>query len=99
MDRHSRTRGAAKTRAIKLYVADKDPKNWDEYGERLPFAINTAQDCVRGDTPLNLTHGWNTRSTLEATLPLKTAETLGLDPKRWLYNLQRQNQQARATVN
>ncbi|POM70817.1 Reverse transcriptase, partial [Phytophthora palmivora] len=33
----------------------------------LTFALNTAQDRVRGDTPFYLLHGWDPRSTLEAT--------------------------------
>ena len=60
----------ALTRAIKMYVSDENQKDWDEYAERLTFAINTAQDRVRGDTPFFLIHGWDPRSTLEATLPL-----------------------------
>ncbi|OWY95470.1 LOW QUALITY PROTEIN: reverse transcriptase [Phytophthora megakarya] len=57
-------------RALKLYVRDLDQKDWDEYAERLTFAINTAHDRIRGDTPHYLVHGWDPRSTLEATLPV-----------------------------
>ncbi|POM72694.1 LOW QUALITY PROTEIN: Helitron helicase-like protein [Phytophthora palmivora] len=32
------------TRAIKMYVEDVDQRDWDEYAERLTFALNTAQD-------------------------------------------------------
>ncbi|OWY90906.1 reverse transcriptase [Phytophthora megakarya] len=39
------------TRALKMYVRDLDQKDWDEYAERLTFAINTAHDRIRGDTP------------------------------------------------
>lgn len=38
------------TRALKMYVSDVNQQDWDEYAERLTFAINTAQDRVRGDT-------------------------------------------------
>ena len=38
-------------RALKMYVADVDQRYWDEYAERLTFAINTAHDRIRGDTP------------------------------------------------
>ncbi|OWZ07964.1 hypothetical protein PHMEG_00019572 [Phytophthora megakarya] len=55
--------------ALKMYVRDLDQKDWDEYAERLSFAINTAHDRIRGDTPHYLVHGWDLRSTLEATLP------------------------------
>jgi hypothetical protein len=30
------------TRALKMYVADVNQKDWDEYAERLTFALNTA---------------------------------------------------------
>lgn len=38
------------TRALKMYVTDVDQKGWDKYWERLTFALNTAQDRVRGNT-------------------------------------------------
>ena len=31
------------TRAIKMYVSDENHKDWDEYAERLTFAINTGE--------------------------------------------------------
>ena len=70
------------TRAIKMYVSDKNQKDWDEYAERLTFAINTTQDRVRGDTPFFLIHGWDLRSTLEATLPLRSTKPSDRDPRR-----------------
>ncbi|OWY94149.1 reverse transcriptase [Phytophthora megakarya] len=63
------TNGAAErmvqtaTRVLKMYVRDLDQKDWDEYAERLTFAINTAHDRIRGDTPHYLVHGWDPRST------------------------------------
>ncbi|OWY95521.1 reverse transcriptase [Phytophthora megakarya] len=39
------------TRALKMYVRDLDQKDWDEYAECLTFAINTANDRIRRDTP------------------------------------------------
>ena len=38
------------TIAIKMYVSDEYQRHWDEYAERLAYAINTAQDRIRGDT-------------------------------------------------
>ena len=87
------------TRALKMYVTDVNQKDWDEYAERLTFAINTAQDRVRGDTPFYLIHGWDPRSTLEATLPLGSTKRRDREPRRWRYHIQRQYQRARATVN
>ena len=34
-------------RSIKLYAADVGHQDWNEYAERLTFAINTTQDRVR----------------------------------------------------
>jgi hypothetical protein len=42
------------TRAIKMYVEDENQRDWDEYAERLTFAVNTAHDRIRGDTPFYL---------------------------------------------
>ncbi|POM70381.1 Reverse transcriptase, partial [Phytophthora palmivora] len=57
------------TRALKMYVSDVSQQDWDDYAERLTFALNTAQDTVRGDTAFYLVHGWDPRSTLEAVIP------------------------------
>ena len=82
-----------------MYVADVDQKDWDEYDERLTFAINTAQDRVRVETTFCLIHGWDPRSTLEATLPLGSTKIRDRDPRRWRYNIQRQYQRNRSKVN
>ncbi|OWY93917.1 reverse transcriptase [Phytophthora megakarya] len=50
------------TRALKMYVRDLDQKDWDEYSERLTFAINTAHDRIRGDTPHYWVHGLHCQS-------------------------------------
>ncbi|OWZ17961.1 reverse transcriptase [Phytophthora megakarya] len=49
------------TRTLKMYVADVNQQDWDDYAERLTFALNTAQDRVRGDTFFYLVHGWDAR--------------------------------------
>ncbi|POM77272.1 Reverse transcriptase [Phytophthora palmivora] len=82
------------TRAVKLYVEDIDQRDWDEYAERLTFALNTAQDRVRGDTPFYLLHGWAPRSTLEAMIPLGSTRRRDRGPRRWRYRIQKQYQQA-----
>ncbi|GMF51626.1 unnamed protein product [Phytophthora fragariaefolia] len=38
------------TRAVKMYIADVDQRDWDEYAERLTFALNTAT-TERGTRP------------------------------------------------
>ncbi|OWZ00883.1 reverse transcriptase [Phytophthora megakarya] len=87
------------TRALKMYVRDLDQKDWDEYAERLTFAINTAHDRIRGDTPHYLVHGWDPRSTMEATLPVVCTRRHDRDARRWRYRIQRYYQQSREQVN
>ncbi|POM62667.1 reverse transcriptase [Phytophthora palmivora] len=87
------------TRAVKMYVEDVDQRDWDEYAERFTFALNTAQDRVRGDTPFYLLHGWDPRSTLEAMIPLGSTRRQDREPRRWRYRIQKQYQQAREQVN
>ena len=87
------------TRALKMYVTDTDQKDWDEYAERLTYAINTAQDRVRGNTTFYLIHGCDSRSTLESTLPLGSAKRRDREPRRWRYHIQRQHQRAKEVVN
>ncbi|POM78907.1 LOW QUALITY PROTEIN: Reverse transcriptase [Phytophthora palmivora] len=58
------------TRALKMYVADVNQQDWDNFAERLTFVLNTAQDTTRGDTSFYLVHGWDPRSTLEAVMPI-----------------------------
>ncbi|OWZ10791.1 reverse transcriptase [Phytophthora megakarya] len=85
--------------ALKMYVRDLDQKDWDEYAERLTFAINTAHDRIRGDTPHYLVDGWDPRSTLEATLPVGCTRRRYRDARRWRYRVQRYYQQYREQVN
>ena len=70
------------TKALKMYVTDTDHKDWDKYAEMLTFAINTAQDRVRGDTPFYLIHGWDPRLTLEATLSLESTKRRDHEPRK-----------------
>ncbi|GMF46127.1 unnamed protein product [Phytophthora fragariaefolia] len=82
-----------------MYVSDINQRDWDEYAERLTFALNTAQDRVRGDTPFYLMHGWDPRTTLEAMIPLGSTRRRDREPRRWRYHVQRHYQQAREAVN
>ncbi|KAE9077320.1 hypothetical protein PF007_g24286 [Phytophthora fragariae] len=77
------------TRALKMYVADEDQRDWDEYAERLTFAVNTAHDRIRGDTLFFLVHGWDPRTALEATIPLGSTRRRDRDPRRWRYRIQK----------
>ncbi|OWY93930.1 reverse transcriptase [Phytophthora megakarya] len=86
------------TRALKMYVEDLGQRDWDEYAERLTFAINTARDLIRGETPFYMIHGWDPRSTLEAVIPVESTRMHDRDPRRWRYRMQKCNQQAREQV-
>ncbi|GMF47855.1 unnamed protein product [Phytophthora fragariaefolia] len=87
------------TRSVKMYVADINQQDWDEYAERLTFALNTAQDRVRGDTPFNLMHGWDPRTTLEAMIPLESTRRRDCEPRHWWYHVQRHYQHEKQSTN
>ncbi|CAH0474369.1 unnamed protein product [Peronospora belbahrii] len=87
------------TRSIKMYVSDVGQQDWDEYAERLTFAMKTAQDRVRKETPFYLVRGWDARTTLEATLPVLNTRRRGSGPRRWRYYIQQHYQRTRAQVN
>ncbi|OWZ00886.1 LOW QUALITY PROTEIN: reverse transcriptase [Phytophthora megakarya] len=87
------------TRALKMYVRDLDQEYWDEYAEQLTFTINMAHDRIRGDIPHYLVHGWDPRSTLEATLPVGCTRRRDRDARRWRYRVQRHYHQSREQVN
>ncbi|GMF28756.1 unnamed protein product [Phytophthora lilii] len=84
------------TRAIMMYIADIDQRDWDEYAERLTFALNTAHDRTRDETPFFLVHGWDPRSTLEATLAVGSTSHRDVEVKRWRFRIQRHYKLARA---
>ncbi|POM69106.1 Hypothetical protein PHPALM_14642 [Phytophthora palmivora] len=87
------------TRAVKIYVEDVDQRDWDEYAERLTFALNTAQGRVRGDTLFYLLHGWGPRSTLEGMVPSGSTRRRDRELHRWRYRIQNEYQQTRDQVN
>ncbi|OWZ09139.1 reverse transcriptase [Phytophthora megakarya] len=64
------------TRALKIYVHNLNQRDWDEYAERLTFAINTARDRIRGETPFYMIHGWDPRSPLEALIPVGSTRSM-----------------------
>ncbi|GMF37318.1 unnamed protein product [Phytophthora fragariaefolia] len=84
------------TRAIKMYITDVDQRDWDEYAERLPFALNTAQDRTRNEPPFYLVHGWDPMTTLESTLTVGNMARQDVDTKRWKLHIQRHYKAVRA---
>ncbi|OWY93973.1 reverse transcriptase, partial [Phytophthora megakarya] len=77
------------TRALKMYVEVLDQRDWDEYAERVTFAINTARDRIRGETPFYMIHGWDPRSTLDAVILVGSTRRHDRDPRRWRYRMQK----------
>uniref|UniRef100_A0AAV1U3B3 Uncharacterized protein n=1 Tax=Peronospora matthiolae TaxID=2874970 RepID=A0AAV1U3B3_9STRA len=53
-----------------MYVSDVAQQDWDEDTERLTFALNIADDCVRKETTIDMAHMWDGRTTVKATLPV-----------------------------
>ncbi|KAE8966178.1 hypothetical protein PR001_g28490 [Phytophthora rubi] len=83
------------TRAIKMYIADVEQRDWDEYAERLTFALNTSHDRTRNETPFLLVHGWDPRSTLETTLAVGNTSPRDAEARRWRLHIQRHYKMAR----
>ncbi|DBA00289.1 TPA: hypothetical protein N0F65_001484 [Lagenidium giganteum] len=87
------------TRAMKIYVSDPEQRDWDHYAERLVFALNTAVDSTRKETPFFLVHGWDPRTTIEATLGIAQTDTQDAESRRWRLGIQRSYMHARAQAN
>ncbi|OWZ09933.1 reverse transcriptase [Phytophthora megakarya] len=84
------------TRVIKMYIADIDQRDWDEYTERLTYALNTAHGRTRDETPFFLVRDWDPRSTLETTLAIGNTSRRDADARRWRMHIQRHYKTARA---
>ncbi|OWZ17892.1 LOW QUALITY PROTEIN: reverse transcriptase [Phytophthora megakarya] len=66
------------TRALKMYVQDLDQRDWEIYVEWLTFAINPSRDRIQGETPFYMIHRWDSRSTLEAVIPVGIASMISI---------------------
>ncbi|OWY94841.1 LOW QUALITY PROTEIN: reverse transcriptase [Phytophthora megakarya] len=75
--------------AIKMYIADINQRDWDQYAERLTYALNTVHDRTRDETPFFLVYGWDPRSTLEATLAVGKTSYRDAEVCRWRMLIQR----------
>ena len=56
-------------KSIKHFASDPAQRDWDDFAEKLMFALNVSYDFTRKETPFYLIHGWEARSTLSAMLP------------------------------
>ncbi len=82
-------------RSIKAYVEDPAQEDWEELAGRLMFALNTAFDSTRRQTPFFLVHGWDARTTMSAMLaPVPTGGRSRLQAYAWRIKNQRQYQYA-----
>lgn len=68
-------------RAIKKYIADGGQRDWDLYANVLALALTTASDRIRRETPFYLVHGWDPKTSLEASIPIVCDRTKMGDPK------------------
>jgi hypothetical protein len=81
--------------AVRLYVSHPQQRDWDDYAERLVFALNTAHDRVRQETPFYLLHGWDPYSTIETNL----RERGHVQARKWRAQVQAKYRQAREDAN
>ena len=82
-------------RSIKAYVEDPGQEDWEELAGRLMFALNTAFDSTRRQTPFFLVHGWDARTTMSAMLaPVPSRGRSKLQAYAWRIKNQRQYQYA-----
>ncbi|KAH9098513.1 hypothetical protein Ae201684P_017725 [Aphanomyces euteiches] len=77
-------------RAVKHYVQDPKQKDWDDWAERLVFAMNTSVSVVRKETPSFLMHGWDPHTTITASLPTIRRDA---EPEAYRWRLQVHQQQ------
>ncbi len=87
------------TRAIKMYVEDERQTDWDDYAERLAFALNTRFNRARGDTAFYLVHGWDPKTTVESMLPFAKRTEKCNDAERWRRKIRRAHERARCVAN
>ncbi|KAH9089691.1 hypothetical protein Ae201684P_007858 [Aphanomyces euteiches] len=72
-------------RAVKHYVQDPKQRDWDDWAERLVFAMNTSVSVVRKETPFFLMHGWDPHTTITASLPTIRGDA---EPEAYRWRLQ-----------
>ncbi|KAH9094266.1 hypothetical protein Ae201684P_016876 [Aphanomyces euteiches] len=76
-------------RAIRIYSEDPTRKDWDDFAERLVFAVNTSISNTRHETPFYLMHGWDPQTTITSALPTTHTESARQN-WRWRIRIQKQ---------
>jgi hypothetical protein len=82
-----------------MYVEDEKQTDWDDYAEKLAFALNTRFNRARGDTAFYLVHGWDAKTTVESMLPFAKKTEKCSDAEEWRIKVQRSHERARCVAN
>ena len=85
-------------RTIKRYVEDPAQQDWDDFAEKLMWAINTSFDNTRKDTPFFLAHGWDSKNTMSAMLSATPMARTVRDPYLWRIKQQRDYEYAMSSA-
>ena len=86
-------------RTVKAYVEEPGQKDWEDLAGRLTFALNTAVDTTRKETPFFLMHGWDAKTILAAILMEKPARGVNkLAAYAWRVKNQRQYEYMQANA-
>ena len=84
---------------VKLYIEDSQQRDWDDLAEKLMFALNTAYDFSRKETPFYLVHGWDARNTVSAMIPSRPGRGVDLaSPADWRRMVRREHEYAMKTA-
>jgi len=82
-------------KTIKHFASDPAQRDWDDFAEKLMFALNVSFDFTRKETPFYLIHGWEARSTLSAMLPaVSRRANVDKDSAAWRRRVREQHQKA-----
>ncbi|POM61068.1 hypothetical protein PHPALM_29975 [Phytophthora palmivora] len=83
---------------VRVYVEDPLQADWDDIAEKMVYAINNSRDSTGQETPFNLVHGWDARSTMKAmTESVRKGQNSSADlaaPAEWRRKATRQREHA-----
>jgi ribonuclease HI len=82
-------------KTVKQFASDPAQRDWDEFAEKLMFALNVSFDFTRKETPFYLIHGWDAKSTLSSMLPAVSQRVrVDKDSAEWRRRFREQHQLA-----